>query len=93
MNERTLITGPHKANGARTRARGENRYRVPSQPKPSKSAAPVTSLPSTGSDGGASDDGQGLILLMAATATLMAGAEAILTNCARGRQRRERHLP
>ena len=56
--------------------------------EPTKAAAPVTSLPSTGSDGGASGGGQGLILLAAATATLMAGAGVILTNHARGRHQR-----
>jgi hypothetical protein len=52
--------------------------KVPHTPEPEKEVPGVTALPSTGSDGGASGGGQGLLLLTAVAATLMAGTGVLL---------------
>jgi hypothetical protein len=52
--------------------------KVPHTPEPTKDTPGVTALPSTGSDGGASGGGQGLLLLTAVAATLMAGTGVLL---------------
>jgi hypothetical protein len=52
--------------------------KVPHTPEPEKDVPGVTALPSTGSDGGASGGGQGLLLLTAVAATLMAGTGVLL---------------
>lgn len=61
---------------------------VPKEPEPTKPAPAVTTLPSTGSDGGSSTGGHGLILLVATAATLIAGIGAVLTDRTRSRSAR-----
>lgn len=60
---------------------------VPAQPKPTKEAAGVSTLPSTGSGGSSSGGGQAAILLTAATAVILAGAGAVVSNRPKERQR------